>query len=68
MLRRALLVIGHVLTVDVIGLVQKTVDGMQKHRLLIAGASFPFPLFYDFLPSPPLFAPAMQAIHQIEQK
>ena len=35
MLRSALLVIGHVLTVDVIGLVQKMVGEMQKHRLLL---------------------------------
>ena len=34
MLRSPLLVIGHVLTVDVIGLVQKMVGGIQKHRLL----------------------------------
>ena len=34
MLTRALLVIGHVLTVDVIGLVQKTVGGIQKYWLL----------------------------------
>ena len=34
MLRSALLVIGHVLTTDVIGLVEKMVGGIQKHRLL----------------------------------
>ena len=33
-LRSALLVTSHVLTVDVIGLVQKMVGGIQKHRLL----------------------------------
>ena len=34
MLRSPLLVISHVLTVEVIGLVHKTVGGIQKHRLL----------------------------------
>ena len=45
--------IGHVLTVEVIGLVQK----------MVASAPFPFPLFRAFLPPPPppLFAPATQA-------
>ena len=62
MLRSALLVIGHVLTVDFIGLVEKMVDGIQKTTALIAGAPFPFPLFRAFLPPPPFFAPAMRAI------
>ena len=64
MSRGTLLVIGHVLTVDFIGLVQKMVVGIQKHRLLyIAGAPFPFPLFRAFSlpPPPPLFALATQA-------
>ena len=34
MLESALLVIGHILTVDFIGLVQKMVGGIQKHQLL----------------------------------
>ena len=34
MLRSPLLVIGHVLTVDVIELVQKMVGGIHKHWLL----------------------------------
>ena len=34
MLESALLVIGHILTVDFIELVQKMVGGIQKHRLL----------------------------------
>ena len=34
MLRSPVPVIGYVLTVDVIGLVEKMVDGIKKHRLL----------------------------------
>ena len=34
MLRSALLVIGHILTVHFIGLLQKMAGGIQKHRLL----------------------------------
>ena len=34
MLTSTLLVIAHVLTVDIIGLVQKVVGGIQKHLLL----------------------------------
>ena len=45
MLRSALLVIGHVLTVDVIGLVQKMVGGIQKHRLLLQTLPSLFPSF-----------------------
>ena len=47
MLRSALLVIGHVLTADVIGLVEKMVGGIQTHRLLQQAlpSLFPFALF-----------------------
>ena len=53
MLRSPLPVIGYVLTVDVIGLVEKMVDGIKKTPTLIAGAPFPFntPLSH-FSPSP----------------
>ena len=66
MLRSALLVIGHVLTVDVIGLVQKMVGGIQKHRLLLQTLPSLFPSLALFSPPPPpnpppLFAPAPQA-------
>ena len=68
MLRSALLVIGHVLTVDAIGLVQKMVGGIQKHRLLLQTLPSLFPSFalFSFPPPPqphppPLFAPATQA-------
>ena len=60
MLRGALLVIGHVLTVDIIGLVQKMEGGIQKHLLLkraLPSLFSSFPLFSLSLP-PPLFAPA----------
>ena len=40
------LVIGHVLTIVIIGLVWKLVGGIQKHRLL--EALFPFALFFFF--------------------
>ena len=60
MQRSLLLVIGHVLTVDVIILAEKMLGRIQKTPALIAGAAFPFPLFRAFLP--PLFAPATQAI------
>ena len=55
MLRSALLVIGHVLTVDAIGLVQKMVGEIQKHRLLLQTLPSPFslPLFRAFLLPPP---------------
>ena len=57
MLRRPLLVIGHVLTVDIIGLVRKLVGGIQKHRLLQQALPSLFPSFALFslplpLPSP----------------
>ena len=48
MLRSALLVIGHVLTVDAIGLVQKMVGGIQKHRLLLQTLPSLFPSFALF--------------------
>ena len=51
MLRSALLVIGHVLTVDVIGLVQKMVGEMQKHRLLLQKLPLSSPRS-RFFPSP----------------
>ena len=48
-----LIVIGHVLTVDVIGLVRKLVGGIIiKTPALIAGAPFPFP-FFPFSPPTP---------------
>jgi len=51
--RSPLLVIGHILTVDIIGLVQKNNDGRDtKTPALIAGAPFPFPRFRTFLPLP----------------
>ena len=54
MLRGALLVIGLVLTVDIIGLVQKMVDGIQKHRLLKQALPSLFSSFELFsLPLPP---------------
>ena len=37
------IVIGQVLTVDIIGFVGKLVGGIQKHPLLIAGTRFSFP-------------------------
>ena len=55
--------IGHVLTVDIIGLVQKMEGGIQKHLLLkraLPSLFSSFPLFSLSLP-PPLFAPATQA-------
>ena len=68
MLRSALLVIGHVLTVDVIGFVQKMMGGIQKHRLLLQTLPSLFPSFalFSLTPPPqphppPLFAPARQA-------
>ena len=70
MLRGALLVIGHILTVDIIGLVQKMVGGIQKHRLLkqvLPSLFSSFTLFSLSPPTPyplppPLFASATQAI------
>ena len=54
--------IGHVYTVDVIGLVGKLVGGFNtKTSALIAGAPFPFPCFHTFLPPPLFFVPATQA-------
>ena len=62
MLRGALLVIGHVLTVDIIGLVQKMEGGIQKHLLLKRALPSLFSSFALFSlslpPPPPLFAPA----------
>ena len=52
MLRSALLVIGHVLTVDVIRLVQKKGGWNTETPALIAGAPSPFPHFRNFLPPP----------------
>ena len=49
MLRGALLVIGHILTVDIIGLVQKMVGGIQKLRLL----KQVLPSLFSFPPPPP---------------
>ena len=64
MLRSTLLVIGHVLTVDGIGLVQKMIGGIQKHRFLKQALPSLFPSFtlFSLLPSPPLFAPATHAM------
>ena len=42
------------MTVDVIGLVQKLVGGVQKHRLTRQAPLFPFPCFRAFLPPPHL--------------
>ena len=53
MLRSALLVIGHVLTVDAIGLVQKMVGGIQKHRLLLQTLPSLSPSFALFSLPPP---------------
>ena len=53
MLRSALLVIGHVLTVDVIGFVQKMVGEIQKHRLLLQTLPSLFPSFALFSLTPP---------------
>ena len=56
MLRGALLVIGHVLTVDIIGLVQKMEGGIQKHLLLkqaLPSLFSSFALFSLSLPPPP---------------
>ena len=51
-MKRPLRVFGtHVLTVDIIGLVG---GRNTKTTALIAGATFPFPLFRTFLPPPPL--------------
>ena len=60
MLRSVLLVIGHALTVDVIGLVQKMVGGIQKYRLLYQALPSLFPslvLFSLPLPLPLLRVP-----------
>ena len=68
MLRSPLLVIGHVLTVDIIGLVQKMVGGIQKNPAHAAGAPFPFCPLSQFSPSPspPHLAPTMQAtVHRL---
>ena len=43
MLRSVLLVTGHALTVDVIGLVQKMVGEIQRHRLLYQALPSLFP-------------------------
>ena len=56
-----LLVIGHVFTVVVIGLVWKLVGGIQKHWLLQQALPSLFFLTL-FSPPPPLFAPATLAI------
>ena len=71
MLRSALLVIGHVLTADVIGLVEKMVGGIQTHRLLQQAlpSLFPFALFsLPHTPTPPLFASATRAssVHSVQ--
>ena len=71
MLRSALLVIGHVLTADVIGLVEKMVGGIQTHRLLQQAlpSLFPFALFsLPHTPIPPLFASATRAssVHSVQ--
>ena len=66
MLRRPLLVIGHVLTVDIIGLVRKLVGGIQKHRLLqqaLPSLFSSFALFSLPLPLPSLFSPATHATY-----
>ena len=52
MLRSAPLVIGHVLTVDAIGFVQKWNGWNTKTPALIADAPFSLPLFRAFLPHP----------------
>ena len=54
MLRSPLLVIAYVLAVDIIGLVQKMVGGIQKNPAHTAGAPFPFCQLFNFLPPPPL--------------
>ena len=58
MLRSTLHLIGHVLTVDAVGLVEKIVAAIQKKPALIAGVPFPFRRFRAFHPPPPppLFA------------
>ena len=71
MLRSALLVIGHVLTADVIGLVEKMVGGIQTHRFLQQAlpSLFPFALFsLPHTPTPPLFASATRAssVHSVQ--
>ena len=71
MLRSALLVIGHVLTADVIGLVEKMVGGIQTHRLLQQAlpSLFPFALFsLPHTSNPPLFASATPAssVHSVQ--
>ena len=54
MLRSPLLVIAYVLAVDIIGLVQKMVGGVQtKTPAHMAGPPFPFSLLSRFSPSPP---------------
>ena len=52
MLRSALLMIGHVLTVDFIGLVQKMVGGIQKLTGSYSRRSLPFSSLSRFSPSP----------------
>ena len=69
MLRSPLLVIAYVLAVDIIGLVQKMVGGIQKKTVHAAGAPFPFCQLSQFSPSPspPNLAPTMQAtVHRFD--
>ena len=69
MLRSPLLVIAYVLAVDIIGLVQKMVGGIQKNPAHAAGAPFPFCQLLQFSPSPypPHLAPTMQAtVHHFD--
>ena len=54
MLRSPLLVIAYVLAVDIIGLVQKIVDGIQKTQLMQQALPSLFASFCNFLPPPPL--------------
>ena len=67
MLRSPLLVIGHILTVDILGLVQKMVGGPEYNNTgSYSRRSLPFSPLTRFSPSPPpllpapLFAPATQ--------
>ena len=65
MLRRPLLVIDHVLTVDITGLVRKLVGGIQKYRLLWQALPSLFPSFalFSLRPPPPLLTPATDAAY-----
>ena len=65
MLRSPLLVIGHILTVDILGLVQKMFGGPEYNNTgSYSRRSLPFSPLTRFSPSPllpaPLFAPATQ--------